>query len=273
MQQVCVILLFIWCSLHTAISLHVKVATHDSCDCVGYQDAFKIFHADCSIVGFEACNTFIMRMPNEQVCMNEYVGKSETQWCYVSSNCAEGLMLQWSSGITPSVKWKYCAANERSLGQMTMIELADWCEKNDMDLGLVAAFAYPMWTEGKLPAVWSFWGASPPAGAPEKSFKVVPISDTRKEKLQAQIDSGKPMFFDSPTSRPPFAVSEGKALYYINFGTKFLHQIMVGADFFAHPGIINEMKCVVGCDIVSAAWWTPINNKTTIDFPAAWENV
>lgn len=249
-----------------AVSLNVKDATSSTCDCVGYQDAFSSLHADCSILGDELCTKFIKRIPNEKICMNEMIGKSDMQWCYVSPSCAEGQALQWANPLLSlflgksAAKWKKCGATEKSFGQMTVTELAAWCNKNDMDLGLVAQFAYPTWAEDKLPAVWSFWGVHPPAGAPESSFRVAPVSDTLKNKLLAQTASGKPMFFSSPSGHPPFGVSEGKALYYINFGKKIEEQARKGGDFFEHPGIINDIKCIAGCDKVEDAWWSPLDS-------------
>jgi len=268
MSKVSVLLLSICVSAHlaTALNLNVRAAASDSCACVGYQDAFENLHADCSVLGDELCTKYIMRMPNEQVCMNNFIGDAETQWCYVSESCAEGKSLQFARAKFPftatktAAKWKSCGPDEKSLGQMTLPELNDWCIKNDLDLGLVAQFAYPTWTEGKLPDVWSFWGVPPPEGALAASFEVGTVSAQLKEKLQAQVDSGKPMFFTSPSGHPPFAVSEGNKLYYINFGDKIMAQLVSGADFFEHPGIINEMKCVAGCDEVSVAWWSPLDH-------------
>merc|ERR1719440_65983 len=68
----------------------------ESCECIGWQDAFKSHGADCSNMGDETCAKFFMQIPNEKFCLNENFGMPEPkQWCYVSPSCETGSALTW----------------------------------------------------------------------------------------------------------------------------------------------------------------------------------
>jgi len=241
----------------------------DSCDCLGWADA-KAQGANCDSFGDDLCTRFIMRLPNENWCMNKQLVDTSSigQWCYVSQDCAASSATQWG---TMGVKTKSCTADEPKLGDKTFEELVAWSIANDMDVGLVAQFAYPIWGPEKLPDVLEHFHVTAPTPkdeaptekfeeAPTEKFLRLPESQDLYNRLEAQKTSSGTMFYNSRSGHPPFGVSEGSKFYWVNYGSEILKVLNAtgdpGADFFAHPGVINIAKCVAGCETVDPPWWS-----------------
>mmetsp|Transcript_119043 Transcript_119043/g.265708 ORF Transcript_119043/g.265708 Transcript_119043/m.265708 type:complete len:275 (-) Transcript_119043:96-920(-) len=251
-------------SLLQAVTLH---RASDSCECLGWQDAYKAHGADCSSMGDETCTKFFMNLPNEKVCLNEDFGKTNPkQWCYVSSSCQSGQALTWDRAFrfgqkrTDQAKFKWCGEDDTKLADKTPSELKEWTTANDLEIGLAVHFSYPTWQPEKLTTdVLSFFGVEPPADAPREEFRAAPLTPELRERLQKQADTGKATLILSTAGHPPFGIMKGKELYWLNFSDEQLALLTSGQDFFAHKGTMNNVKCVAGCDEVVATWMSPIN--------------
>jgi hypothetical protein len=243
----------------------LKLSQEPSCDCLGWADA-KYQGMNCDELGDEQCKNFIMRLPNEKMCLNNYLGITD-QWCYVSKDCATGRATEWdlpkgSSGVN----WRVCTDDEPYLGQKTFEELVALARTNDMHLSVAAQFAYPIWPGEKLPDVMAHFNIAPPEGAPIEKFKTAPESpdlykklEDQKTKSNSMDESSRVMFFDSRDGLPPFGVSDGSKFYWVNYGDEIQEVLDRGFDFLARPGLIEIAKCVAGCETVDPTWWSKLD--------------
>mmetsp|Transcript_3156 Transcript_3156/g.9456 ORF Transcript_3156/g.9456 Transcript_3156/m.9456 type:complete len:270 (-) Transcript_3156:132-941(-) len=230
-------------------------ASDSSCECLGWKDAYTKHGASCGDgheldlagipgpiaktipqLSFEFCSMYFGNLPNDNYCMNKKWLADPTEWCYVPAGCTEGTPIQNRTLAT-----KDCNKEaDATLGEMKFEELAAYAYRNKLELGLMVQYAFPTWDGEKLPDVQAFWGLPAPADAK-------PISTELRERLEAQVKSGKTMFIVSRNGHPPFGVSEGEKLYYINFNP-------TQADF-SHKEDMNLWGCVAGCGSENKALW------------------
>lgn len=232
------------------------------CECLSWKKAFTDYGANCDKAGEDICGLFVARLPDEKFCMNSFVGMYHPQqWCYVSANCESGNKLDWAvDSYHGRARWKQCDTNQRFLGDTNFTDLHDWSVKNNLDIGMVAQFAFPTWDWGELQSVMNFFDAHMPPDAPWKEDQH--ISEEDRQRLQAMVDSGASMFYASRTSHPPFGVSEGKKFYYINHGVSIANVVMAGGAFHSQPNKINDVVCAGGCGNASKpTWWEEWVNK------------
>jgi len=235
--------------------LHVGAASAESCECLGWQDAYSKHGAKCGDgheldtvgipgfiareipqIGYEFCAMFFQSLPNSKYCLNDKFSGTPAEWCYVSDACTEGAK---SGG--PLHTRNCTRGRDATLGEMKFEEFAAYVHENKLELGLTVQFAYPTWQKEKLPDVQAFWGLAAPEDAK-------PIDAELRARLQAQVDSGKTMFFTSRDGHPPYAVSEGAKLYYINFAEP-------GHIDFARKEDMNRWACVAGCGSANRPLW------------------
>jgi len=235
--------------------LHAVTSHNTSCECLGWKDAYTKHGAKCgdgheldlaNIPGsvarlvpqlaFEFCQMYFGNLPNDNLCMNQKWLEKPTEWCYVSAGCAGATPVR--SGLLAT---KECDKQaDATLGEMKFEELAAYAYKHKLELGLMVQYAFPTWQGAKLPDIQAFWGL--PEAADAK-----PISAELRERLQAQVKSGKTMFIVSRNGHPPFGVSEGDKLYYVNFNPS-------KADF-SRKEDMNIWACVAGCGSANKPLW------------------
>jgi len=234
-----------------------------ACECLAWQDSYRNHGADCSKMGDETCAKFFMNLPNEKFCLNENFGRTNPkQWCYVSASCATGHPLEWNTSNVKDVKYKWCGVEEAKLADKTPLQLKSWTTANDLEIGLAIHFAYPTWQPEKLTSnVLDFFGLQPPADAPQEEFRSQPLNQQPdlRDRLQKRADEGTPTLILSTVGHPPFGVMSGSKLYWLNFSDEQLALLNRGEDFFSHKGIMNDVKCVAGCDGAVNPWMSPIN--------------
>jgi len=226
-----------------------------SCDCLGWQDAYTSYGAQCGsgheldllpfpvalarhIPGLseEICHHFFGSLPNDPRCLKRAFDASEDNWCYVPGACAEGQATDRQGlGV------KSCHRGRDTLvSDMRFEDFAAYAYRSRMEMGIMTQFTYPTWGPEKLPDVQAFWGLEAPSNA-------APISDELRQRLQAMVDSGNTTFFTSVSGHPPYAVAEGTKLFYINFRT-------AGVVDFNHKEDMNRYACVAGCEHNAPLW-------------------
>lgn len=259
-------LLYVCCSayLTTAMMLKNTTAT-DNCDCVSWKDAFNEHNgANCwNMHDPYVCSTFLMKLPNENFCMNAMFGNTQ-QWCYVASDCKMGQNLTWvDDDVTSNLLWKECDSELPSLKDKKIVDLFAWCKQNNLDIGVAAQFAYPLADE-KLFEVMPYWELELPKDAPANLTvaKKNELSEELSEQLQQQEESGQTMFYRSQTQHSPFGVSEGKKFYWLNLGDAFINLLVTGRanETWKHAGVVTTAACVAGCENNTKPWWSVLNN-------------
>lgn len=237
--------------------LHAAAAD-SSCECIGWKDAYTKHGMQCgwgkeldvalitdNIPGPIAaqipqlsywCGQFFANLTNENFCMNNMFAASPTQWCYVSPGCPQGARAQAGDLFV-----KVCSRDDATLGSMKFEELAAYAEKRQLGVPLAAQFAYPTWPEA-LFAVASFYGVDATAILGPEFKDYLPSVDAvpgLRERLNAQVASGRPVFFNNEGGKPPLAVAEGKKLYIMG-----PNEGLAWRD----TGNPDAWGCLAGCD-------------------------
>lgn len=249
--------------LSKAINLHSvssnASSSEDKCACLKWQDAYSGRYGETSCgsgrelafihghpgelvalhpqFAFEFCMQFWKAMPNDDICVKSEFGSREADdnWCYVSPECKPMLG-------NVKLDTKTCVkGTDKILGDMKFEEFCAYMDEKHLEKGLAVQYGYPVFSE-KLPDVLEFWGLQLP-GAQGK-----PMTDELRQTLQKHVDSGKTMFIPSVSGHPPFAVSEGKKLYWINFSEANKKRQAAREDVWAHKEEMNAWACVAGCD-------------------------
>lgn len=185
----------------------------------------------------EFCANFWAQLPDDNLCFKSEFGSANADdtWCYVSGDCKP-----MRNGT--KLNTKTCVRGEdRILGDMKFEDFARYMDDNKLEKGLALQYAYSVFT-AKLPDVIEFWGLSVPG------MRVKPLTDELRQAVQQHVDSGKTMFITSVSGHPPFAVSEGKKLYWINFSKAYKKHVAAQEDVWAHKEEMNAWACVAGCD-------------------------
>lgn len=241
-----------------------RAAVHDqtgvtrqqsACSCLNWRSVYSDYRVNCGqalefhlvtkrgvtgakasrMIGDEFCGKFFKRI-NDNFCVNadfthapsEWTGR---QWCYVSSECTQlrgGRPLPGSNA-----SWKFCAQDDNMLRMKTPNQLDTLRGKLDLDLGLMAKFAYPIWQAGKWPEVQHFLLGGGAAGL---------RADSGRVDLEQVVASGDPMLFDSPTGHPPFHIVMGPGVYKVDFTEHGRQKYAQG-----RMGAVNGLKCLQGC--------------------------
>lgn len=252
---------------------------HDYCECLGWWDTYNVFGIQCGwgleyvtllkhgvsmekagkLLGDQVCTNFLKRFPDDSpmYCVN--VDQANTpewngqQWCYTSAWCQN--KTGNGKNITAGVGWKTCTPGvDDMLRDRTPEQLIEIAEKYDMDVGLLAKMAYPVWQGDKWPAVAPFWpkaGRSGGSISPTAAMTLLSVEVSQTQRLSAELESrmrqvvsnGTAMVFDSANTRPPFAIVFGSKLY----------EVQQTADWEAQWVAKNMSKttqlvCVQGCD-------------------------
>jgi len=252
----------------------LRQASDSSCECLGWQDAFHEYHADCQKQGDVVCSQFFMSLPNEGFCLSEGPGVPQPkQWCYVSASCASGASLTWAgenqkTQATASAKFRWCDAEKFSLSHMAPLELKQWALKSDVDAAVAATYAYPTFNHKMTLDIMNFFGTRPPANSKYLDFAAPPLDLFTSAQLQGLVNAGTPVLIrpddkDGKAPNPPFGIIKGQELYYINFSDEYEKVMRKGVGSgvaFTHRGIMNDIKCVANCaNGTSFAWTSPVN--------------
>jgi len=232
----------------------------DACTCLPWHDAYNMHKSKCGYgremyingmmgknygpafaqqdknMKFEFCEQYFYNLPADNFCQNEKFGDGVPNWCYVSPECSEGTHLYGP------LSTKTCASGrDKLLSDMRFEDFAAYAYKNKPEMGLMVQYAYPTWQGEKLPDVMEFWGLKGDAQAK-------PLSEDLRRRLQAQVDSGKTVFFTSRSGHPPFGIAEGGKLYYMNFNP-------AGNPGFAKREDMNTWGCVGGGGSANMELW------------------
>mmetsp|Transcript_88164 Transcript_88164/g.267368 ORF Transcript_88164/g.267368 Transcript_88164/m.267368 type:complete len:249 (-) Transcript_88164:68-814(-) len=220
----------------------------DACACLNWQQVYRSKQAECgkalelyqiSKQGLQAenkyeefCNKFYLHV-NTSMCLNVDFTHKPTdwdvaQWCYVSPQCQE---LNGGRKVPDSqLSWKLCSSRDESTKNLHPLQL-DWLRGHqNLDLGLLAKFSYPIWQAQRWPAV-------------EKLFmRPGPLSELPKY-LQQIVDSKQPVVFDSKDGDPPFHIVAGQQIYRIDRQPEGIKNWILG-----RMSEVNGIKCVKGCE-------------------------
>lgn len=152
------------------------------------------------------------------------------QWCYVSSACSD---LRGGERVEGTgLAWKLCAGADSLLRSRSPRELDRVREEQNLDLGLAAKFAYPVWPHERWPAVAQLF-LNPELAAWRAHLRA---------DLQSVVASGRPMLFDSPDSKSPFHLVEGDKVYRIYLTPNGTENYKAGK-----MSGVNRMRCLKGC--------------------------
>lgn len=259
-------LLCVCACLFSVGAIKVSLDEDANCACLPWKEAYASHGADCSFLGNERCNNFFMRIPNETFCVNQGMDKeSPKQWCYASPKCSksEQYKASWKGEFNKvAAKFRWCSEDEHTLGKFTMMELADWCKTNDLDIAWAAVMAFPALQHGLAwPDVVKYLGVTVPG---KRAQAGQPLNPDQIAILQNMIDSGKPTFIGNrckkpPCSNAPYLVVEGKKVYWINYGPASEEAVAKHNRLPENPSDTFKFACVVGCDTTSAPWMSTVN--------------
>lgn len=189
-------------------------------------------------------------------CVLAKPGPSTKSWCYVAPECEKGT-TQWYKPQSP-LKTKICeTGKDTMLGDLEPNELMEFFDSENFDKGQGVQFAYPLFdgNGSDLLDTIGYWGLEAPFSLIQQQWgRNKPITEELRAKVQAVVDSGKPTIFLSPNTQPPMAVAIGQKLYWINHSKKYLELKARHQDVWKHKDVINEIKCVHGCDENAAVW-------------------
>lgn len=206
------------------------------------------------------CAHFFMNIPDEQICINEQSGHQlePKQWCYVWPTCNTDL-------TRGGAKYKLCGEDDEKLGDLSPVQLKRWSERNNIDVGVAVHWAYPSLSQQNIAlsqSVLDIFGAEAPPSAPEWAFSPDSLSADQNKILGEQVLKGKTTVVTSRTGAPPFALFQGSQFYWLNFSDEQAELVRGGGDFYATRGMLNDVKCVAGCDGADMAepWWSEVND-------------
>jgi len=135
----------------------IKVHEADPCACLNWKDAYAKMGMSCGDTGRElaggldfqqGCKMFFQRI-DDDFCVNwdfDGASLSTKQWCYVSSECkelGEGTR-SLSRDKTRISAYKTCTDKDQKLVMKKPYELAQVAVKDDLDLSVLARWAYPV---------------------------------------------------------------------------------------------------------------------------------
>jgi len=119
------------------------------CECLGWEDAFKSYGANCDKMGPLICKDILKKLPNTYAnhtrCISNYPGGFLEQWCFVSSECTYGLPNMWSTNPFEGAKYKQCSINEGQYRFATVPykQLKHLAKKQGIDEVTLAMWSYP----------------------------------------------------------------------------------------------------------------------------------
>uniref|UniRef100_A0A6T1N416 Uncharacterized protein n=1 Tax=Alexandrium monilatum TaxID=311494 RepID=A0A6T1N416_9DINO len=236
----------------------IYIGQEDACTCMNWKETYDSGLVNCGrslefflvtkrgvsgvkaahMIGDEFCGKFFSRIKTN-FCVNTdfnhkprgFPGMAAKQWCYVSSDC-ENLHGGWAlPGLSVSVK--ACNSSDSMLRNMSPEQLDAIRGNQDLDLGLLAKFSYPIWQDERWPQLENLFIGDQAAS----NRRAAGRSD-----LDEVVASGEPMLFDSKDGHPPFHVVVGSKIYKINFKPDGRRNYARG-----RMGDVNEMFCIQGC--------------------------
>jgi len=219
----------------------VKQHQGSSCDCMTWKDVYANHGVKCGaggefqpivskglslslaqqVVGAEFCGKLFERIP-DNFCINNDFIYNPSQWCYVSSACSTATPVKGRKHVSV----KTCGEGDKMLMDYSFDELYNLTkpDKENLDIGLVAQYAWKYWTADKWPAVESEIMNGP----------------TRSD-LKEMVASNKPVFISSTSGHPPFHLVKGNRVEEIHFTSD------TGAFNAGRMGAVNEIVCIKGC--------------------------
>lgn len=186
-------------------------------------------------IGDAFCKNYYERLPKEQnYCSNyHFVNRPNQpdggQWCYVSSECQN---LHGGNQVTTGISWKGCDNKKDSMMRnMTLDQLQAWQASDDLDIGILVKFAYPVFEKIPWESVRAFFG-----------LEGAPLEEHGAKMMQDIVDSKQPLVFSSVNGHPPFGVIVGDKTYEVRLTEGWEAQWNA-----SHMGKITELVCVKGC--------------------------
>lgn len=188
------------------------------------------------LFGEEFCEGLFQHIDDSQ-CVNINMGADHGEWCYVSSDCPR-LELNGGALINGTeLSWKNCAqGSDRMLRENSPEHVRDFAVSNDLDLGILHKFAYPL-NANLWSTVQAFWGMG------DESPESMP-AELRQE-MQDIVSRGEPVSFDmSDDHHPPHRIVVGNKVYGVNWSP--LAQEM-SPLYPEHRGTWQVLTCEHGC--------------------------
>lgn len=223
------------------------ITHHPNCSCITWKDAYHL-GAKCDArelhpletesmglraltvdasVDDEFCNKFFHHI-SDNFCVNTDRVYHPQQWCYVSNDCgAGGLREHMYTGDHGTLRAKICDEGDKKLMDYSFDELYELTKKENLDVGVLAQYAWKYWRQDFWPAVES---------------ELMSDSGPSRMDLKQMVAGGKPVFFTSDSGHhPPFHLVRGSAVYEIRFSSD------MAAFASGRMANVNEMVCLKGC--------------------------
>mmetsp|Transcript_13379 Transcript_13379/g.39068 ORF Transcript_13379/g.39068 Transcript_13379/m.39068 type:complete len:338 (-) Transcript_13379:87-1100(-) len=264
-------------------------ATKDACTCLNWRDTYAERKVECGkgleyvpatrrgMSGIKAAETFHKRFCvqfyqriDDNFCVNvdhtltldpmDYTGH---QWCYVSSQC--GSLLGGKLVDGGQVAWKQCTRYKDNLLRVTTPEeLSHLSQTLNLELGMLAKSAWPVWQRGKWPEVRNFFFGGTHATVnlmrndvrtdadAERLAKIKRAEALKGARVQAElkqvIASGTAVLYDSEDGLTPFHIVYGDKVYRINVTDKGYEAARLNQF-----GQVSELRCILGCKLFQPA--------------------
>lgn len=235
----------------------------DSCQCREWAAAFESGDADCSAApnSFETCTAFMHVLPNEKFCLMDPENRPK-QWCYVSPECESGQPSTWKSNESnASLAWKYCSDEEVGAHKYTVSSFLNFTQENDLVAWKAAENSFPTLEPLYVADVMDFFGIQWPEGFSAQNRVAKNLTDGDRQRLQAVVDGGAPVFIKRPCNGPPYLLVEGMKAYWMDW-TPFMEDVVARDDqnqMWETRFKQMDVTCVAGCEEKFPAWMSWIN--------------
>eukprot|EP00747_Dinoflagellata_sp_TGD_P195047 gnl/TRDRNA2_/TRDRNA2_63161_c0_seq2.p1 gnl/TRDRNA2_/TRDRNA2_63161_c0~~gnl/TRDRNA2_/TRDRNA2_63161_c0_seq2.p1 ORF type:complete len:368 (+),score=53.08 gnl/TRDRNA2_/TRDRNA2_63161_c0_seq2:79-1182(+) len=260
-----------WIPVASASALPME-RMQDSCACLNWRETYMTRGVKCgsghetltnfglgqadetiSFSNQEFCDGFYERI-DDNFCVNTHIGTSPKQWCYVSTDSCYGAQGHALEGSEPRTSLKLCSSNDDvTLASMPPGKLNYLARKHRLDINLLAKLSYPTWEPENWLQVGAFYGQWTFAGlAQQASSKLVErlrgtktdlagLATDTHARLEALVDSGRPMLFPPMPGQETFGVTMGTKAY------EFRRTLDSSGGNTNFDGV-TELVCVQGCE-------------------------
>lgn len=228
--------------VHTGLNSSLRgFGRTSSCPCLGWAEVYRTGAAKCGDVaeggGQEMCTTFYEKI-EDPICMNLQQGPDLGQWCYVSTECMGPASDVESGHVNDRVSWKMCTAEQDDMSREKTVEgLMTWAQHNDLMPALLMKMAYPVY-QGET---WE--QLKPYSERCGGSMDLACFPESMRSGVEAFMESGKPVVFDSADHHPPHGILEGHKLFTTANNYAYLSSAL---DAWQHPFQMNTCTLYKG---------------------------
>merc|ERR1719401_2127372 len=189
------------------------------------------------------CTGFYEKLSGNYCTRSHVMTQAVDSWCYVSSECTS-LNGGGDVGTMGLMKWKQCKPEQdTSFGDMPPEELAKIAEVDDLNIGILAKFAYPLaqsvaWPTARICLLDS-----------NNATLLNSVNATDCDTVNAIGAAGEGMIFDaSDHMSVPYGIIFKSKVYelgYSGLGMMAQQDMMLG--HMVPVSKLFEAKCVQGC--------------------------